>query len=94
MIVNIHCILYYCCHKTAVCNGDQLLDFSVPELVWSQSKFSTDLEVLSNCARFTLYSSAGPAVCECSAVKGLTPCRLCVQIHCVLCVLDYYLQTK
>ena len=22
---------------------------------------------------------------------GLTPCMLCVQIYCVLCVLDYYL---
>ena len=30
----------YCCRKTAVCNGDQLLDFSVPELVRSQSTFS------------------------------------------------------
>ena len=27
----------YCCRKTAVCIGDQLLDFSVPELVQSQS---------------------------------------------------------
>ena len=31
----------YCCRKTAVCIGDQLLDFSVPELVPSQSTFST-----------------------------------------------------
>ena len=27
----------HCCHKTAVCDGDQWLDFSVPKLVWSQS---------------------------------------------------------
>ena len=39
-----------CCRKTEICNGDQLLDFSVPELVRSQSKFSTDQEVLQNCA--------------------------------------------
>ena len=25
---------------------------------------------------------------------GLTPCMLCVQIHCVLCVLDYYLLSQ
>ena len=80
-----------CCRKTAVCNGDQLLDLSVSELVRSQSTFSTDPEVLQNCAGFTLCSSAGLAVGECSAVMSLTPCMLCVQICCVLCVLDYYL---
>ena len=40
------------------CNGDQLFDFSVPELVQSTSTFSTDPEVLQNCAGFTLCSSA------------------------------------
>ena len=49
----------YCCLTTAVCNRDQLLDFSVPELVWSQSTLITDPEVLQNCAGFTLCSSAG-----------------------------------
>ena len=39
-------------------NGDQMLDFSVLELVRSQSKFSIDPEVLQNCAGFTLCSSA------------------------------------
>ena len=86
-----HLSLSYCCRKTAVCNGDQLLDFSVPELVWSLSTFSTDPEVLQNCTGFTLCISTGLAVGECSAVMGLTPCMLCVQIYCVLCVLDYYL---
>ena len=81
----------YCCRKKAVCNGDQLLDFSVPELVWSQSTLSTDPEVLQNCAGFTLCSSVGLAGGECYAVMGLTPCMLGVQIYCVLCVLDYYL---
>ena len=76
----------YSCPKTPVCNGDQLLDFSVPELVRSQSTSSTDPEVLQNCAGFTLCSSAGLAVGECSAVMGLTPCMLCVQIYCVLCI--------
>ena len=33
-------IVFNCCRKTAVCNGDQLLDFSVPELVRSQSTFT------------------------------------------------------
>ena len=54
----------YCCHKTTVCNGDQLLNFSVAELVRSQSMFSTDPEVLQNCAGFTLCSSPGLAVCS------------------------------
>ena len=40
--------------------------------------FSIEPEVLQNCARFTLCCSVGPAVSECSAVMGLTPCMLCV----------------
>ena len=82
---------YYCCRKTAVCIRDQLLNFSLPELVRSQSTFSPDPEVLQNSAGFTLCSSAGLAVGQCSAVMGLAPWVLCVQIYCVLCVLDYYL---
>ena len=70
---------------------DQLLDFSVPELVRSQSTFSTDSEVPQICAGFTLCKSAGLAVGECSAVMGLTPYMSCVQIYCVSRVLDYYL---
>ena len=46
----------YCCRNSAVCIGDQLLDFSVPELVRSQSAFSTDPEVLQNSTTFTLCS--------------------------------------
>ena len=64
-----------------------LVYFSVRELVRSQSTFSTDLEVLQNCAGFTLCSSEGLAAGECSAVMGLTPCMLCVQILlCITCV--------
>ena len=74
-------ILY--CLETAVCNRDQLLDFFLQELVRSQSTFITDPEVLQKCAGFTVRSSAGQAVGECSAVMGLTPC--------MLRVLDYYL---
>ena len=77
----------FCCRKTAVCIGDQLLDFSLPELVRSQSTFSTDPEVLQNYTGFTLCSSSGLSVGECSAVIGLTLCMLCVQIYCVLCIL-------
>ena len=65
LYVQIYCVLCvsdYCCRKTAVCNGDQLLDFSLPELVRSQSKLSTDPKVLQNCTGFTLSSSAGLAV--------------------------------
>ena len=58
-IILVHLLNIYCCSKTAVCYGD----FSVPELVRSQSTFSTE-EVLQNCAGFTLYSSAGLAVGE------------------------------
>ena len=66
---------------------DQLLHFSVPQLVRSQSTFNTDPEVLQNCAGFTLCCSAGLAVDECSAVMDLTPCMLCVQILlCVACI--------
>ena len=53
-------LVLFCCRKTAVCNGNQLLDYSVPELVLSQSMLSTDPEVLQNCSdlcRFTLCSS-------------------------------------
>ena len=71
-------INYISCRKTAVCNGDQLLHFSVPELFRSQSSFSTH-----PC------SSAGLEVGERSAVMGLTPCMLCAQIYCVLCIVDY-----
>ena len=63
-----------------------LTDFSVPELVRSQLTFSTDPEVLQNCATFTLCSSAGLAVGDCVALMGLTPCMLCVQIYCVVCI--------
>ena len=38
----------YCCLTTAVCHGDQLLDFFLPELVRSQAAFSTDPEVPQN----------------------------------------------
>ena len=56
--------LVNCCRKTSVCIGDQLLDFSVPGLVRSQSTLRTDPEVVQNCAGFTLCSSAGLAVCD------------------------------
>ena len=46
----------YCCRKATVCNGHQWLDFSVPELVRSQSTCSTYPEVLQKCASFTLCS--------------------------------------
>ena len=82
----------YCCRKTAVCNTDQLLDFSVPELVRSQSKFSTDPEVLQNCQvlHCAVHESSSRRM-FCS--NGLTPCicMVCVLIYYVLCVLDYYL---
>ena len=80
---------FFCCRKTAVCDGDQLLDFSIPEHLRSQSTFSTDLEILKNYAGYTLCSSAGSQSAECSAVIGFTPCMLCVQIYCALRVLDY-----
>ena len=81
----------YWSRKTVVCNGYQLLGFSVPELVRSQSTFGIDSKALQNCAGFTLCSSAGLAAGDCAAVMGLTPCMLCVQIYCVLCILDYYM---
>ena len=79
----------YCYRKTAVCNGDQLLDFSVPELVRSQSTFSTDPEVLQNCASFTFCSSTGLAVSDCAAVwvwhhaccvYRFTLCVVCIKL--------------
>ena len=78
-----------CCRKTAVCNGDQLLDFSLPELVRSQSTYNTYPEVLQNCAGFTKCSSAGFSSRRMFCSKmGLILCMSCVQIYCVLCVLD------
>ena len=38
-----------------------------------------------------LCSSAGLTVGQCSAAMGLTPCMLCVQMYCLLCVFDYYI---
>ena len=72
----------------SVCNGDQLLDFSAQELVRSPSTFSTDPEVLQNCAGFPLCSSAGLAVGKCSAVMGLmTQCihAVCTDLLCIVC---------
>ena len=46
----------------------------------------TDSEVLQNCEGFTLYSSAGLAADKCSAVIGLTPCMLCTDLPCVVCI--------
>ena len=61
--------------------------FNVPELVRSQSTFSTDPEVLQNCAGFTLCSSAGLAVCECSAVIGFDTMHVvCTDLPCVVCI--------
>ena len=72
-------VSHYCCRKTAV-------DFSVPELVRSQSTFSTNPEVFQNSAGFTLCSSAGLAVGECLEMMCLTPCLLCVYRITVCCV--------
>ena len=43
---------------TMMASINQLLDFSVPELVRSQSTFSTFSEVLQNCAGFTFSRSS------------------------------------
>ena len=69
--------------KTAVCIGDQLLDFSLPELVRSQSTFSNDQKSF-RIAQVSL--SAGLAVGKCSAVMGSIPCILWVHIYCVVCI--------
>ena len=75
----------YCCRKTAVCNGDQLLDFSVPKLVLNQS--STDPEVLQNCAGITLCSSMGPAVGRMSCSNRFdTMHAVCLDLLCVVCI--------
>ena len=71
------------------CNGDQLFNFSVPELLQSQlalTRKSFRIAQVSHCVVQPVQQWA-----ECSAVIGLAPCMLCVQIYCVLCVLDYYL---
>ena len=81
-------LIYFCCRKTTVCNEDQLLDFSVPELVRSQSTFCTDPEVLQNCAGFSYESSSRRMFCR----NGFDTMHFALlQIYCVLCVLDYYL---
>ena len=35
ILMPVYIRIFKCCRKTAVCNRDQLLDFSVPELVRS-----------------------------------------------------------
>ena len=49
--------------------------------------FSTDPEVLQDCAGFTLCSSASLAAGKCSAIMGLTPCMHVVytDLLCVVC---------
>ena len=79
----------YCCRKTAVCIGDQFLDFSVLELVRSQSTFSTDPEVLQNCAAFTLCIGqfgrfkSGRMFCS----NGFDAMHVvCTDLLCVVCI--------
>ena len=74
----------YWCRKTAVCNGDQLLDFSALEHVVSQSRFSTDREVLQNCAGSTLCSSAGLTVGSCDGFDTMHV--VCTDLLCAVCI--------
>ena len=67
---------YICCRKTAVCNGDQFLDFSVLELVRSQSTFSTGPEVLSGSSSRQL----------CCSVGFHTMHVVCTDLLCVVCI--------
>ena len=62
-----------------------MLDFSVPELVRSQSTFSTDPEVLENCAGFTLLigSSSLPMFFS----DGFDTMHVvCTDLLCVACI--------
>ena len=63
-------------------------DFSVLELVRSQTTFSTVPEVLQNYAGFTLCSLAGLTVGDCSVVVDLTPSMhvVCTDLLCVVCI--------
>ena len=71
----------------AVCNGDQLLDFSVPELVRSQSTFSTDPEVLQNCAYFTFVQFSGSSSRRMLCRNGFdTMHAVCTDLLCVVCI--------
>ena len=66
---------------------DQLLDFSVPELVLSQSTFSTDREVLQNCAGFTLCSLAGLSTRRMFCSNGFDTMHVvCIDLLCILCI--------
>ena len=78
---------HFCVVRQQFVMGINLLDFSVPELVGSQSTFSTDPEALQNCAGFTLCSSAGLAVGDCAAVLGFTLSDVvCTDLLCVVCI--------
>ena len=64
-----------------------MFDFSVPDLVGNQSTSSTDPEVLQNCAGFTLCSSAGLAVGECSNSNGFDTMHVVsTDLKCVVCI--------
>ena len=80
-LLNKHCWVYVCYRKTALCDGDLNTRFSVPELVRSQSTFSTYPEVRQNCMGFTLCSSAGLAARECDTMYVV-----CTDLLCVVCI--------
>ena len=70
-----------------------MLDFSIPQLVRSESMFGTDPEVLQNCEGFTLQFSGSSSrrsngfdTMHVACIDSL--CFVCIHSHCVL---DYYL---
>ena len=81
-----------CCRKTAVSIWDQVLNFSIQELVRSQSTSSTDPEVLQNWTAFIQFCSlcAAQQVKQSAnfvhAVLGLTPSMMCTYKLCVVCI--------
>ena len=80
-------VQFNCCRKTAVCIGDQLLDFSAPELVRSQSTFSTDPGVLQNCAGSTLCSSTVLSTRRKFCSDGFDTMHVvCTELLCAVCI--------
>ena len=77
----------YCCRKTSVCIGDQLLlDFSVLELVRSESAFRTDPDCPSELRRLHIVQFRGSSSPRMFCSNGFDTMHvMCTDLLCVVC---------
>ena len=64
-----------------------MLDFSVPELVRSRSAFSTDPELLQNCADSHIVQFSGSSSRQMFCSNGFNTMHVvCTDLVCVVCI--------